>query len=171
MGVCKHRREETCKYTYKPCYGFRYNRDTKQYEFDTWKERRCPYYEDSEPKTQPPPPEAKISNDMGGKVVIRVFGANTPYVADEDDPNPPQSLDTEVEILQGLLKRRYGDAVIVEGVDVNSRRLNDFPEVKAIVSREPQVVVTINDEIKFIGSIPLPHIKRELEKLGISEKQ
>lgn len=169
MAACRHRMEDySCAHTSKPCYGFKLNPKTREREFDVWQERRCAYYEDSHSRSQPPA-RVEAPKDAGGKVLIRIFGANTPYVVDEDYSDQLMSLDTEVEILQGLLKRRYGDVVLVKGIDVNSRRLEDFPEVKEIVNRTQEVVVTINNEVKFIGSVPLPHIKRELKKLGVRE--
>lgn len=162
MQPCEHRNKENCELMDRPCYGAKYN-STGEYTIDPWVERACPSYVAVDGESFKP------AVPKNAEVIVRIFG---PKETDEPcgEDCVVETLELDGEILQNFFNRIYGGKVAVESVDIASEEINKYPEVKRLVEKGAQVIVMINDEVKFIGSIPLPLIKLEIEKLGIERK-
>ncbi len=147
----------------RPCYGAKYDSTSGKYSIDPWVERACPNYIAVEgDELKPPTPK-------NAQVVIRIFGPKklAEACSSDDEECVVETLELDQEILQNLFNRIYGGKVAVESVDTSSEDVSMFPEVKRLLDGGAKLVVTINDEVKFVGSIPLPLIKMEIEKLGV----
>jgi Na+-translocating ferredoxin:NAD+ oxidoreductase RnfG subunit len=146
----------------RPCFGARYDSVAKEYRVDPWIERACPTYAAVKEEVREPQEAAKA------EVVIRIFGPAKVQEPCEEEC-VVETVDLDAEILQNLFKRKYGDKVRVEGIDIASEEASKYPEVKRLRQGGAQLVVMINDEVKFIGSIPIPLIKMEIEKRGVKK--
>ncbi len=176
---CKYREESLCVLTNQTCVGFVFDEVTGRWYFDELKEKTCKNYQASEiiderfkPKTLPLEKEEKIKKE--GKVIVRIFGRGSKYyyIADESDEYVDyEDVHLYADIIENYLKRKFGDQVIVEAIDVTSSKIDMFPKVKEILMKGGmfQFVVMINDEIKFVGDISPVKIKEELKKLGLKE--
>ena len=162
MHPCEHRSDENCLLMGRPCYGVKYDRETRKYSIDPWVERSCPNYVSTEGD------EIKPAKPRNPDVVIRIFGPREVGNTCTDDDCVVETLDLDQEILQNLFNRIYGGKVAVESIDSSSEQVAVFPEVRRLLDNGAGVVVTINDEVKFVGSIPLQLIKLEIEKLGVT---
>lgn len=162
MQRCEHRSNENCRLMGRPCYGVKHDGNSSKYSVDSWVERSCPNYIAVEGD------EIKPHKPENAEVVVRIFGPKELAEACGDEEEcVVETLDLDQEILQNLFNRIYGGKVAVESVDTASEDVSMFPEVKRLLDGGAKLVVTINDEIKFVGSIPLPLIKIEIEKLGV----
>jgi hypothetical protein len=146
----------------RPCYGAKYHSETGKYSIDPWVERSCPNYVSTDGD------DIKPAKPRNPDVVIRIFGPKEVGHKCTDEDCVMETLDLDQEILQNLFNRIYGGRVAVESVDSTSEQMAMYPDVKRLIDNGAKVVVTINDEIKFIGSIPLQLIKLEIEKRGIT---
>lgn len=162
MHPCEHRHNENCLLMGRPCYGAKYDSDSKQYNIDPWIERSCPNYVSTGDE------EIKPATPRNPDIVIRIFGPKGMENTCTDEDCVVETLDLDQEILQNLFNRIYGGKVAVEGIDITSEEVALFPEVKRLIDKGSKLVVMINDEIKFVGSIPLQLIKMEIEKLGVT---
>lgn len=165
MQPCRYRRNDDCRLMERPCYGARYDSAAREYRVDPWVERACPNYSAVEEPGKP----AKTGEPerAEAEVVIRIFGPKE--VREPCGGEVVETIDLDAEILQNLFKRKYGDKVRVEGIDIASEEALKYPEVKRLRRGGAELVVMINEEVKFIGSIPIPLIKREIEKRGVKK--
>jgi hypothetical protein len=165
---CKHRKEEYCSFSGRPCFGAKRDETTGTYRVDFWTERACPQYEASEDVKELIQKEAAQPPITDEGFVIKIFG---PMDAGEQcgDDCVVETVDIQAEILQGFFNRRYGDKVRVEGVDITSEAVKDYPAVEEYVKKGASQVVMINDEVKFLGGVDLGALKQELKKLGVQE--
>lgn len=164
---CRYRNDENCELMVRICYGAQLVQETGEYKVDFWTERTCPNYiavetEKSEAEKTIRPVRA------GDEVVIRIFGPMK-VVEQCGDDCVAETVELQADILRGFFKRRYGDRVRVEGIDIASREVEDYPAVKEQVEKGAPVVVMINDEIKLVGDVDLGILKMEIEKLGLQE--
>lgn len=164
---CKHRNKEHCKFSGRPCFGAKRNEETGEYTVDFWTERACPKYEASQDEKVLIQRKAPQPSREAG-VVIRIFG---PMEVTEEcgDNCVAETVDLQAEILQGFFNRRYGAKVRVEGLDIASEAVEDYPEVGEYVKKGAPLVVMINDKVKFVGGVDLGVLKQEIEKLGVRE--
>lgn len=176
MG-CRHRTGEICNYTNKQCLGARYDEVKWKYTIDPWQERACPNYEeeigeggevDAE-KSSTTPWNLKEGDEY--KVCIRIFGKDKERFCDEEGCTIGRSIKEDAEVLEALLNRRYEGGIKVEGIEVKSQRMEEFPEIRDFMGKKGlNLVVTIDNEIKFVEEIPLDLIKAEIEKRGIERR-
>lgn len=163
MGMpCKHRQGNDCEYTGRLCFGANYDEVAQGYAVDGWKESRCPTYEEGGERLPIVPIQPRLEKVSKaapeGEAVVKVF-----YAQREGDETA-----VEVEILGSLLKRRFTGRIMVEGIDLTAT--SDYPEVAALIQETgARAVVTINGDVKAVGEISLPLIKKELARLGIEE--
>ncbi len=185
FAPCRYREDTTCTLTKRDCFGMHYDPEKDEYYFDRFKERSCPSYEPSKIELPTEAPQdfdtrVKDTGQVAKKrpdnvVFIRLFGRGGRVLYGEDEA--ASFIETEdvylyAEILQSYFKKKYGDQVIVEGIDITSDRIDEFPMVKEILMKEGinSYVVMINDTIRFIGdprNIPLGLIRADIERLGV----
>ena len=115
-------------------------------------------------------------------VIVRVFGSDLPTSGCGCGPGccgtqnedtglvDSRSLREQARDLETTLVRYYGPATRVEYVDIFSKAMDAFPEVtKLILERGlPLPLLTMNDDPKFAGGLPLDEISAELEALGVA---
>lgn len=162
---CKHRSNENCLLMRRLCMGAEYDKEDKEYKVDYWTERTCPNYVAVEQvKTEALKPKGPV---RGREAVIRIFG---PMEVEEQcgDDCVAETVELQADILRGFFKRRYGDKVRVEGIDIASLEVEDYPAVKEHVEKGAPIVM-INEEVKLVGEVDLEIIKHEIEKRGIKE--
>jgi hypothetical protein len=145
----------------RPCYGAKQDA-SKGYNIDPWVERACPNYAAVNQEIMKP------GTPKNAEVIVRVFGPQEMDEACSGDDCIVETLELDGEILQNLFNRIYGGKVAVESIDTASEEVSMFPEVKRLIEGGAKLVVMIDDEVKFVGSIPLPMIKREIERRGIN---
>lgn len=167
---CKHRKKEYCKFSGRLCFGAQRDDETGEYKVDFWTERTCPTYEapqDEKVLIQKELSQSQPSMEEA-EVVIRIFG---PMEVKEEcgDDCVAETVDMQAEILQGFFNRRYGAKVRVEGIDIASEVVEDYPEVREYIEKGVPLVVMINDKVKFLDAVDLPALKQEIKKLGIQE--
>jgi hypothetical protein len=176
MG-CKYRDEDNCTLTNKICFGAVLDDEKDVCTIDKWQEKRCPSFVDDEKdeyseitsKT-----EWNLREGQEFRVVVRIFGRNPAAKRDVEDKYffPDRTIEEDAEVLESLLNRRYEGGIKVEGINIDSDKIEDFPTIKKIIDEGVELpIATINDELKFIGSIPLELLKFEIEKLGIKPRQ
>ncbi len=167
MG-CTYRNEEMCSFKGDLCIAAEFNPFSQEYEINYLKERNCKNYKadgvfgfDIFSSRKP---------EDNAEVTIKIFGNVVPYQCSTGGCSIPDSPDIDAEVLQGLFDRKFNGRVKVEFVDVMSDEMERYPEVVDIVFNQgSEPVVMINNEIKFVGSIPVEKIKDELKKLGLEE--
>ncbi len=161
---CKHRDNENCELNGRPCYGAKRD-ETGAYKVDFWTERTCPNYVAVEAGG------AKVGNPQvatGGEVVVRIFGPADVKEGCGDDC-VAETVELQADILRGFFKRRYGDKVRVDGFDIASEVVEEYPEVKEFIKKGASTVVMVNDEVKLVGGVDLEVLKQEIGKLGVEE--
>jgi len=165
---CKHRNKEYCNFSGRPCFGAKCDEETGEYKVDFWTERTCPKYEASQDEKVLIQRKASQPSRAEEGVVIRIFG---PMKVTEEcgDNCVPETVDLQAEILQVFFNRRYGAKVRVEGLDIASEVVEDYPEVWEYAKKGVPLVVMINDKVKFLGGVDLGVLKQEIERLGVRE--
>jgi hypothetical protein len=165
---CKHRKKEYCNFSGRPCFGAKRDEETEAYKVDFWAECTCPQYEASEDVAALIQKEPSQLSKERGDIVIRIFG---PMEAGEQcsDDCVVETVDLQADILQRFFNRRYGDKVRVEGIDITSEIVGNYPAVGEYVKKGVSHVVMINDEVKFSGGVDLGALKQEIRKLGVRE--
>jgi hypothetical protein len=173
--VCKHRDDENCKFSKKPCFGAVFNREEQRYDVNEWQEKRCPTYESDGPEEViSSKSEWNLKEGEEYEAVFRIFRENDPVVC-EDGECPPskfeRSVEEDAEILESLLNRRFEDRIKVEGIDTSSTRMKEFPEIEELIAKGTETPIgTLDDELKFISDIPLDILKTELINRGFKHK-
>ncbi len=189
-----------CKFTDRPCFGAYFDEFKQEYVIDIWKEQECPNYKyddsllwgkeapaggfdlkkvfeeqkrEALASAQVEVIEGEVEDSESGKVEIVLFGVRVPLECTEDGCDVPESIDVDAEVLQHYFNRKYGPNLIeVKWVDVMSPDLEDYPEVNDYIAQhDTYPIVTINGLIKFVGSISVDLINKELEKLGLKRRQ
>ncbi len=185
-----------CKFTNRPCFGAYYDEFKGDYVIDIWKEQKCPTYKfddklywsketavasinlkdifEQQKKESLKLAEAQeiageVEANESGVVEIVLFGMKIPVENLESADEVPESIDIDAEVLQHYFNRKYGPGLVkVKWVDVLSPDLEDYPEVyKYVTEHETYPIVMINGTIKFVGSISVDLINKELQKLGL----
>ncbi len=182
QGECRYHdpeHEELCIHTGRPCFAARFDEFSQKWEIHTWKEKTCPTFEPKEEERsiwkidyRKAFSDEVEAEETGAQVEITIIGTLVPYNCDEDGLcDLPESVDLDAEVLQNLMDRRYGRGVVkVRWVDIASDEVENYPEAKEHLEKSgPTTMVLINGRLKFVGSIPLEPLKRELEKLGLKE--
>ncbi len=168
--ACKHRDDENCKFSKKPCFGAVFNREEQMYDIDEWQEKRCPNYESENPEEViSSRNEWNLKEGEEYRTVIRIFRENEPEVCEDGEcvPKFERSVEEDAEILESLLNRRFEDKIKVEGINISSARMEEFPEIEELIAKGVETPIgTIDDELKFIGDIPLDILKTELVNRG-----
>lgn len=169
MG-CAYRNEEMCSFKGGLCEAAEYNPFSEEYEINYIKERNCKNYKGDSVFGFDMFSAKKSESKTGDVVTIKIFGNIVPYQCSTGSCSIPDSPDIDAEVLQGLFDRKFNCKVKVKFIDVMSDEMERYPEVVDIVFNQgSQPVVTINDQVKFVGSIPVEKIKEELRKLGLEE--
>lgn len=169
--VCKYRSNDLCSHTQRLCFGAQYDEFRREYIVNAWQEKACPSYEAQDEPEISSKSKWNLKEGEEYKVLIRIFGIEPEKFSDEEGATIGRSIKEDAEVLEVLLNRRYDGGIKVEGIDIRSERMKEFPEVKNWIEKKgANLIVTINDEIKFIGDVPLPLIKREIEKRGVVKR-
>jgi hypothetical protein len=180
LGECKYHdpeQEELCIHTRRPCFGAEFDEFNQKWVIHKWKERSCPTFEAREQGVWKIDYRKAFAGELeeeeqATQAEIIIFGTLIPYNCEEDGLcDLPESIDLDAEVLQNFMDKKYGKGRIkVSWVDIMSDDVEKYPEVKEQLEKSgPTTMVTINGRLRFVGSIPVELIKRELEKMGIHE--
>lgn len=168
---CRHRTSEICSYTSKQCLGAKYDDKKGEYVVSVWQEKACPDYEPLEEKEISSKTPWNLKEGEPYTVLIRIFGIEQSFQRGGDIAPEGRSVKEDAEVLEALLNRRYVGGIKVEGIGMDSSEMENFPEIREIAeAKNAYLVVTIDDEIKFINEVPLDLIKEEVEKRGLKKK-
>lgn len=168
--VCKYRSKDSCSQTQRLCFRAQYDEFKKEYIINSWQEKACPNYDGTSEEISSKS-QWNLKEGDEYKVLIRIFGIEPGKFSDEEGAAIGRSIKEDAEVLEALLNRRYAGGIKVEGIDIRSERMQEFPEVKNYIEKEgASLVGMINDEIRFIDDVPLPLIKMEIEKRGMVER-
>lgn len=186
-----------CSFTGRTCFGAYFDEFEQKYVIDIWKEQECPQYrhiQDVELNSLEGPSGFDLKNVFEeqkretlaqagvevrqdevssgeGTVEVVLFGSRVPQDCEDGSCDLPETIDVDAEVLQHYLNRKYGEGKVkVEWVDVLGEGLEDYPEVSEYIAQHQSYpLVTINGVIKFVGSISVDLIKKELSRLGLEE--
>ncbi len=169
MG-CAYRNDESCNLKGGDCIAAELNKFTQEYEVDYLREQECNNFKSDSPFGFNIFSANK--EEKKARVNIKIFGQTVPYRCSTGGCSVPDSPDVDAELLQGLFDTKFGPGVInVEFLDILGQEIEKYPDIIDLVYNQgnESPIVTINDEILFIGDIPVEKIRKELERLGFEE--
>lgn len=81
-------------------------------------------------------------------------------------------MEEQTASLRDALTHRYGDAVVVEYIDIYSDQMQEHPNVLRLLMRGDIAVpiVSLNGEPTFAGGIAQDMIEDELQTLGVQPR-